>query len=91
MLDVSGTKEFTFPLLTSSLKDCRDAALFHCTSENHRLCGRLSNAAFDIQQRTLELGKMFRQRSETEKLPIPEIVGSLIQMMQFDRLDSLFN
>lgn len=91
MLDVSGTKEFTFQLLTSALKDCRDAALLHRTSENRRVGSRMSSAAFDIQQRTLELGKMFRQRSETEQLPVPEIVRSDVQMVQWlERLDRKF-
>lgn len=82
MLDTSGAKDFTLQQLTSSLKDCKDAAVMCLTGSSRQVCSRLSNAAFDIQQRTLELGKMFRQQSETENLHIPDIARSPAPRLQ---------
>lgn len=74
MVDGSGEREFNFQQLVSAVKDCCDAAQLHASSRNRQVSIRLSNAAFDLQQRTLELGKMFRQLSQAEKLCIPDIV-----------------
>lgn len=76
MLDGSGTKEFTFQQFISALQDCRDALLQYAGSGSQH-CSQLSNVAFDLQQRSLELGKMFRQQSMTENLHMRDIVRSL--------------
>eukprot|EP00892_Ulva_mutabilis_P000684 jgi/Ulvmu1/10616/UM065_0073.1 len=85
MLDASGLKEFKFQDLLSEIQDCQDTVL-SSASPGTQAWSLLSNAAFDLQQRSLDLGKMFRQQSMLEKLQLGDVISIMAELVcKWDR------